>query len=62
MGGGYVRVRVPENPFAQVNPATDTVVARYGWPSEGSGGIDANDHAVRVSDYLAQTLWRLPLS
>jgi streptogramin lyase len=62
VGGGYVWARVSESLFAQIDPATDTVVARYGPPSEGSGGIDADDHAVWVSDYLAQTLWRLPLA
>jgi hypothetical protein len=61
VGGGYVWVRVSESLFAQIDPATDTVVARYGPPSEGSGGIDADTQAVWVSDYLAQTLWRLPL-
>lgn len=61
VGGGYVWVRISESLFAQIDPATDTVVARYGPPSEGSGGIDADDHAVWVSDYLGQTLWRLPL-
>lgn len=30
--------------------------------TEGSGGIDADDQAVWVSDYLARTLWRLPLN
>ena len=47
--------------FAQIDPVTDTVVARYGPPSEGSGGIDADNQAVWVSDYLARTLTRLPL-
>jgi streptogramin lyase len=61
VGGGYVWVRVSESLFAQIDPATDTVVARYGPPSEGSGGIDADTQAVWVSDYLAQTLWRVPL-
>lgn len=61
VGGGYVWARISESLFAQIDPATDTVLARYGPPSEGSGGIDADDQAVWVSDYLAQTLWRLPL-
>jgi streptogramin lyase len=61
VGGGYVWARISKSLFAQIDPATDTVVARYGPPSEGSGGIDADDQAVWVSDYLAQTLWRLPL-
>ena len=60
-GGGYVWARLSESLFAKIDPTTDTVVARYGPPSEGSGGIDADDQAVWVSDYLAQTLWRLPL-
>jgi streptogramin lyase len=61
VGGGYVWARLSESLLAQIDPATDTVVARYGPPSEGSGGIDADDDAVWVSDYLARTLWRLPL-
>lgn len=61
VGGGYVWARISESLFAQIDPATDTVVARYGPPSEGSGGIDADGQAVWVSDYLAQTLWRLPV-
>jgi len=61
VGGGYVWVRISQSLFAQIDPATDTVVARYGPPSEGSGGIDADDQAVWVSDFLGQTLWRLPL-
>lgn len=61
VGGGYVWARISENLFAQIDPATNTVVSLYGPPSEGSGGIDADDQAVWVSDYLGQTLWRLPL-
>lgn len=61
VGGGYVWARISETLFAQIDPTTNTVVARYGPPSEGSGGIDADDQAVWVSDYLGQTLWRLPL-
>ena len=61
VGGGYVWARISESLFAQIDPTTDTVVARYGPPSEGSGGIDADDQAVWVSDFLGQTLWRLPL-
>lgn len=61
VGGGYVWARLSETLFAQIDPRTDTVVARYGPPSEGSGGIDADSQAVWVSDFLGQTLWRLPL-
>jgi streptogramin lyase len=61
VGGGYVWARISQSLFAQIDPATDTVVTRYGPPSEGSGGIDGDEQAVWVSDYLAQTLWRLPL-
>jgi virginiamycin B lyase len=61
VGGGYVWARISDSLFAQIDPATNTVVARYGPPSEGSGGIDADDQAVWVSDFLGQTLWRLSL-
>lgn len=62
VGGGYVWARISESLFAQIDPATNTVVARYGPPSEGSGGIDADDQAVWVSDFLGRTLWRLSLA
>jgi virginiamycin B lyase len=61
VGGGYVWARISEVLVAQIDPATDTVVARYGPPPTSSGGVDADDQAVWVSDYLDQTLWRLPL-
>jgi hypothetical protein len=61
VGGGYVWARISSSLFAQIDPIANTVVARYGPPSEGSGGIDADAQAVWVSDYLGQTLWRLPL-
>jgi len=61
VGGGYVWARISESLVAQIDPTTDTVVARYGPPSEGSGGVDADDEAVWISDYLSKTLWRLPL-
>lgn len=61
VGGGYVWARISESLFAQIDPATNTVVARYGPPSEGSGGIDADNQAVWVSDFLGHILWRLPL-
>ncbi len=60
VGGGYVWARITEVLVAQIDPATDTVVARYGPPS-ASGSVDADDQAVWVSDYIAQAVWRLPL-
>ena len=60
VGGGYVWARISDALIAQIDPATDTVVARYG-PATSSGSVDADDQAVWVSDYLAQTVWRLPL-
>ena len=61
VGGGYVWARISDALIAQIDPATDTVVARYGPQRTSSGGVDADDQAVWVSDYLAQTVWRLPL-
>jgi virginiamycin B lyase len=61
VGGGYVWARISEVLVAQIDPATDTVVARYGPRPTSSGGVDADDQAVWVSDYLDQTVWRLPL-
>ena len=60
VGGGYVWARISDALIAQIDPATDTVVARYG-PATSSGSADADDQAVWVSDYEAQTVWRLPL-
>ena len=62
VGGGYVWARISEVLVAQIDPATDTVVARYGPPPTSSGSVDADDQAVWVSDYEDQTLWRLPLA
>jgi virginiamycin B lyase len=61
VGGGYVWARISDALIAQIDPATDTVVARYGPQPTSSGGVDADDQAVWVSDYLDQTIWRLPL-
>jgi virginiamycin B lyase len=61
VGGGYVWARISEVLVAQIDPATDTVVARYGPPPTSSGSVDADDQAVWVSDFLDQTVWRLPL-
>jgi virginiamycin B lyase len=60
VGGGYVWARISDALIAQIDPATDTVIARYG-PATSSGSADADDQAVWVSDFLAQTVWRLPL-
>jgi virginiamycin B lyase len=61
VGGGYVWARVSDSLVAQIDPTTDTVVARFGPPS-GSGSVDADDDAVWVSAHDVRTVWRLPLS
>jgi virginiamycin B lyase len=61
VGGGYVWARISDVLVAQIDPATDTVVGRYGPPPTSSGGVDADDQALWVSDYEDQTVWRLPL-
>ncbi len=61
VGGGYVWARIADALIAQIDPTTDIVVARYGPQPTSSGGVDADDQAVWVSDYLDETIWRLPL-
>ena len=60
VGGGYVWVRLSDSLIAQIDPATDTVVARYGPPSS-SGSVAADEDAVWLSAHDVTTVWRLPL-
>ena len=59
VGGGFVWARLSDSLIAHVDPATDTVVARYGPPS-GSGSVAADEDAVWVSAHDVTTVWRLP--
>ncbi len=60
VGGGYVWARVSDSLVAQIDPATDQVVARFG-PPAGSGSVAADDDAVWISAHDVDTVWRLPL-
>lgn len=60
VGGGFVWARVSDALVAKIDPATDTVVARYG-PPGGSGSVAADDEAVWVSAHDINVVYRLPL-
>jgi hypothetical protein len=60
VGGGYVWARVSDSLVAQIDPATDKVVARFG-PPAGSGSVAADEDAVWISAHDMNTVWRLPL-
>jgi hypothetical protein len=59
IGGGRVWARVSDALVAEIDPATNSVVARYG-EAEGSGSVDADDGAVWVSAHDVLTLYRIP--
>jgi streptogramin lyase len=60
VGGGSVWVRTEQDLVVRIDPATNSVTARYGPPS-GSGSVAANADAVWVSAHDTSSLWRLPL-
>lgn len=60
VGGGYVWARVSDSLVAQIDPATDTVVGRFG-PASGSGSVAADAATVWISAHDVNTVWRLPL-
>ncbi|WP_457255051.1 Vgb family protein [Pedococcus sp. P5_B7] len=60
VGGGFVWARVSDALVAKIDPATDTVVARYG-PAGGSGSVAADDAAVWISAHDIDVVYRLPL-
>lgn len=60
VGGGFVWARVSDVALAQIDPATMTVVARYGH-NVGSGSVAANNDAVWISAHDVTTVWRLPI-
>lgn len=61
VGGGFVWARVSEVLVAQIDPSTNTVVARFG-PSAGSGSVAADDDAVWISAHEVLKVWRVPIS
>ena len=60
VGGGFVWARVTDALVAKIDPATDTVVARYG-PAGGSGSVAADDSAVWISAHDIDVVYRLAL-
>jgi outer membrane protein assembly factor BamB len=60
VGGGFVWARTVSSAVAQIDPATNEVVARFGEPV-GSGSVAAGEHAVWISAHDVTTVWRLPL-
>ncbi len=60
VGGGFAWARVSAELVAQIDPSTNSVVARYG-PSAGSGSVAADADAVWISAHDVTTVWRVPL-
>jgi virginiamycin B lyase len=60
VGGGYVWARVSDTLVAQIDPATDRVVARYG-PASGSGSVAADRKSLWISAHDVLRVWRVPL-
>ena len=60
VGGGFVWARVTDALVAKIDPATNTVVARYG-PAGGSGSVAADDSALWISAHDIDVVYRLPL-
>jgi YVTN family beta-propeller protein len=58
-GGGAVWARVSDGLVAEVDPTTNTVVARYG-PSSGSGGVAVDSSATWIAAHDVNSVWRLP--
>ncbi len=60
VGAGSVWLRGSAELVAQIDPGSDTVIARYG-PALGSGSVDAGGGAVWISAHDVTSLFRLPL-
>ena len=60
VGGGGVWVRIEQDLVVTIDPATNTVVDRYGPPS-GSGSVAVNDDAAWISAHDTSSVYRLPL-
>lgn len=59
-GGGYAWARVSDALVAQIDPATNKVIRRFGSPA-GSGSVVADDNAVWISAHDVETIWRVAL-
>ena len=60
VGGGFVWARVSDTLVARIDPANNTVVARYS-PAAGSGSVAADADAVWVSAHDEDVVYRLSL-
>jgi YVTN family beta-propeller protein len=60
VGGGYVWARVSSWLVSEIDPATNTVVARYG-PGSGSGSVAASSTALWISAHDVDQVYRVPL-
>jgi virginiamycin B lyase len=67
VGAGYVWLRAGSELVAQIDPATDLVVARIGSP-QASGGVDANEGQLWITGHVEKAegwravLYRIPLT
>ena len=60
VGGGFVWARVSDTLVAKIDPATNSVVARYA-PESGSGSVAADTDNAWVSAHDHDVVYRLPL-
>jgi streptogramin lyase len=60
VGGGSIWVRTEQDLVVRIDPATNTVSARYGPPS-GSGSVTADADAAWITAHDTSSLYRLPL-
>jgi streptogramin lyase len=67
VGAGFVWLRASSELVAQIDPATDRVVARIG-PAQASGGAHASDGQLWIADHFERpggwraVLYRIPLA
>jgi hypothetical protein len=61
VGGGSVWARVTSSLVTEIDPATNTAVARYGMP-EGSGSVAADDGSVWITAHDVDAAYRIPLN
>jgi hypothetical protein len=66
VGAGFVWLRASSELVAQIDPATDRVVARIG-PAQASGGAHASEGQLWITDHFERpggwraVLYRIPL-
>jgi len=60
VGGGSVWARVTSSLVTEIDPASNTAVARYGMP-EGSGSVAADDGSVWITAHDVDAVYRIPL-